>query len=654
LAAVTLRRTGLAALLCAGLVPGSAGAGESDREAFQAAERARRALEGSGARMKSRGEWDRVIGRYREVVRRFPRSGYSDNALLLVGDLSHQVADRFGLSAYDDEAVRAWRSLAREYSSSRHCERALYAAWQVESRDSRARGEASGREYLARFASTSRAEEVRRYLAAQDEPRGSVSQPAPGALADVMNLRFWSGESTTRVVLDLEQAVPVKYDRLHDPERLYLDLIGTRLAESLTDRTFPVGDGLLEQIRVGQNRPEAVRVVLDFKKVQEHRIFYLKAPARLVIDVKGEGDPAAARRAEAAPPPTAAPPAMPAPEAAPAAPPTPNAGEATPAGWTRGAPPSPRTAAGTAERDQRSAPEPAPDRRADAGTRPAASPPSAVSGDAAPEASPPESPEANTDGSFSIARQLGLGARRIVIDAGHGGHDPGSIGPGGLREKDVVLDVALRLERLLREQLGTEVVMTRRNDVFIPLEERTAIANSKAADLFLSIHANSARNRSARGIETYYLSFAADPHAEELAARENSISRATLGDLQELVKAITLNSKLHESRDFAKAIQSSMIRRISPHYSAVRDRGVRTAPLYVLIGANMPSVLAELGFVSNPTEEKQLRAPAHRDVVAQSLLHGVERYLGALNRTQARQLTASGPAPTVEGDEARR
>jgi N-acetylmuramoyl-L-alanine amidase len=265
-----------------------------------------------------------------------------------------------------------------------------------------------------------------------------------------------------------------------------------------------------------------------------------------------------------------------------------------------------------------------------------------------PDATPPESPEANTDGSFSIARQLGLGARRIVIDPGHGGHDPGSIGPKGLREKDVVLDVALRLERLLRERLGTEVVMTRRTDVFVPLEERTAIANSKAADLFLSIHANSARNRTARGVETYYLSFAADPHAEELAARENSISRATLGDLQELVKAITLNSKLNESRDFAKAIQSSMIQRLTPHYAEVRDRGVRTAPLYVLIGANMPSVLAELGFVSNPQEERQLRAAGHRDAVAQSLLHGVERYLGALNRTQARQLTTSGQAPTVE------
>jgi N-acetylmuramoyl-L-alanine amidase len=250
----------------------------------------------------------------------------------------------------------------------------------------------------------------------------------------------------------------------------------------------------------------------------------------------------------------------------------------------------------------------------------------------------PEPPSANRAGSYSLARQLGLGARRIVIDAGHGGHDPGTIGRGGLEEKDLVLDVALRLAEMVRSELGAEVLLTRSTDVFVPLEERTAVANSRAADLFLSIHANSSRNPKARGIETYFLSFARNAHAEAVAARENAISPATIKDLQNLVKAITLNSKIDESRDFAAAVQDGLVSGARAHHP-VPDRGVHTAPFYVLIGANMPAVLAEIAFVSNPEDEKRLRTPEYRAVLARSLLSGVRRYLESLNRTQLRQLT---------------
>ena len=266
---------------------------------------------------------------------------------------------------------------------------------------------------------------------------------------------------------------------------------------------------------------------------------------------------------------------------------------------------------------------------------------------ARPSPSPPLPPQANRAGSYSLARQLGLGARRIVIDAGHGGHDPGTIGRGGLQEKDLVLDVALRVQRLVREELGAEVVMTRSTDVFIPLEERTAIANSKGADLFLSIHANSSRNPKAKGIETYFLNFAADPHAESVAARENAISAATLKDLQNLVKAITLNSKIDESRDFAASVQEAMVENMKARDPDVQDRGVHTAPFYVLIGANMPSVLAEIAFVSHPDEERLLKEGEHRERIAQGLFDGVRSYLEALNRTQTRQLTEGSRGSTV-------
>jgi N-acetylmuramoyl-L-alanine amidase len=277
--------------------------------------------------------------------------------------------------------------------------------------------------------------------------------------------------------------------------------------------------------------------------------------------------------------------------------------------------------------------------------RPPASSPAGVR-PTAPPTPPPDPPVANRAGSYSLARQLGLGARRIVIDAGHGGHDPGTIGRRGLQEKELVLDVALRLDRLVRQELGAEVVLTRSTDVFIPLEERTAVANSRGADLFLSIHANASRNARARGIETYFLNFARSPHAEEVAARENAISAATLKDLQNLVKAIATNSKIDESRDFAAAVHESMVAGVRQQHQ-VPDRGVHTAPFYVLIGANMPAVLAEIAFVSNPDDEKRLGSPEYREVLARSLLRGVRSYLEALNRTQMRQLTDASRRSTV-------
>ncbi|HSD27365.1 MAG TPA: N-acetylmuramoyl-L-alanine amidase, partial [Vicinamibacteria bacterium] len=203
-----------------------------------------------------------------------------------------------------------------------------------------------------------------------------------------------------------------------------------------------------------------------------------------------------------------------------------------------------------------------------------------------------------------------------------------------------------RLERLVRQGLGADVVLTRSQDVFIPLEERTGIANTRGADLFLSIHANASRNARARGIETYFLNFARSPHAEEVAARENAISPATLKDLQNLVKAIATNSKIDESRDFAAAVHESMVSGVRRQHE-VADRGVHSAPFYVLIGANMPAVLAEIAFVSNPEDEKRLRSPEYREVLAHSLLHGVKTYLEALNRTQMRQLTDASRRSTV-------
>ncbi|HEY6303004.1 MAG TPA: N-acetylmuramoyl-L-alanine amidase [Terriglobales bacterium] len=234
-------------------------------------------------------------------------------------------------------------------------------------------------------------------------------------------------------------------------------------------------------------------------------------------------------------------------------------------------------------------------------------------------------------GGRSLTRALGLKIGKIVIDAGHGGHDTGTIGPNGLLEKDVVLDVAKRLGRLLESRLGAEVIYTRQDDTFIPLETRTAIANRERADLFISIHANSSHDADARGVETYYLNFTSSPEALEVAARENAVSEKSIHELQDLVKKIALKDKIDESREFAGDVQESLYGGLALNNAGIRNRGIKKAPFIVLIGANMPSILAEISFVSNPTDERKLETSEHRQRIAESLYRGVSKYVNGLS-----------------------
>jgi N-acetylmuramoyl-L-alanine amidase len=230
-----------------------------------------------------------------------------------------------------------------------------------------------------------------------------------------------------------------------------------------------------------------------------------------------------------------------------------------------------------------------------------------------------------------MARQLGLRVERIVIDAGHGGRDPGAQGPG-YTEAKLTLDIALRLEKLLVKEPGVEVVLTRRADEYVGLQERTAIANREQADLFVSIHANASRNRNARGVESYLLNFASTPEAAAVAARENASSTLTMSHLNDLVKQIALNSKLEESRDLARQVQASMVRRLRASNQQVRDLGVKQAPFVVLVGASMPSVLVEVSFLTHKQEGRLLGTGAYRQRIAEALLDGVRRYLRTLKR----------------------
>jgi N-acetylmuramoyl-L-alanine amidase len=402
-----------------------------------------------------------------------------------------------------------------------------------------------------------------------------------------------------RVSIEMEAESSFRSERITGPDRVFFDLAGTTTVPALQDATLRFGDDIVREIRLGRHPSNTTRVVMDMAGVDSYSVFTLYEPFRLVIDFK----------AAAGPRPGSTP-------AARSASPLPSAPAPPAAAGTSG--PVAEAAAARAQ-DVVSAPdlEPLPSRPA-----------------VPPALNPASLPSVNASGKFSLARQLGLGISRIVIDAGHGGTDPGSLA-NGLREAELALDVAQRLRRLLEKETHIEIVMTRDTDVFIPLDERTVIANQAGADLFLSIHANTARNTQASGVETYFLNFASNPEAEAVAARENATSGRLMHNLPDIVRAIALNNKIDESREFAAAVQRSMIQRLKTRNKAVKDRGVKQAPFVVLIGAEMPSVLAEISFLTNKPESKLLKTGAYRQQIAQALFDGIVRYQQSVKKMKS-------------------
>jgi N-acetylmuramoyl-L-alanine amidase len=410
----------------------------------------------------------------------------------------------------------------------------------------------------------------------------------------VDNIRYWEAPNSLRVVVDISGDATFNQGDAKDPDRVFIDISPARLNSALLGKQWPVKSGLLQQIRVGQYDATTVRVVLDVGTIGRVTSFTLRDPVRLVIDVLG--------KEAATPSPSTAPSA--AGDAAPAEPVIATAAVATLPVVEPAKQPATKTASLTNK--------PANPRPGDAETK---------------IITPAKPPNAGTR---SLVRSLGLKLSRVVIDAGHGGHDVGSIGPSGYTEKDLVLDVALRLRELIETELGAEVVMTRADDTFVPLESRTATANQQEADLFISIHANSSRMRGARGVETYFLNFTSSREALETASRENAASERSIHELQDLVKKIMLRDKVDESRELAQHIQRAMAVR----KGAGTDRGVKQAPFVVLIGANMPSILAEICFISNPEEEKFVKSAENRRAIAESLFEGVKSYAESLSGTK--------------------
>jgi N-acetylmuramoyl-L-alanine amidase len=243
----------------------------------------------------------------------------------------------------------------------------------------------------------------------------------------------------------------------------------------------------------------------------------------------------------------------------------------------------------------------------------------------------PRPADPTASGQYTMARQLGLGVETVVLDPGHGGMDPGCLGLAGQKEKDVVLDIALRLRKLL-EAAGLKVVMTRESDIYIKVETRCIPANNMNADLFVSIHANASLNRRRAGIETFYLNFSPDPSVNEVAAQENATSNKNLGALADIVKKITQNSKIPESRDLAQKVQGNLVQYLSRYYGGIKDLGAKGGPFWVLIGSKMPSVLVEVSHLSNSLEEARLKDAAYRQRIAQGIANGILSYRESLGK----------------------
>jgi len=653
-------------------------------ELYDQAVQLRTALEGKPKRLRTSSDYQRVINKYRSVYHQFPGSSKADDALLAVAELYQLMGSDLKDAKQFQKAIQAYLFLEREYPASPYGAEGLFTAAEIYLNDLNDAASAQDmfKDLLKRYPHSKRARNARARLddlrtqqkqakkftspkavvpsvgdapAEISSPRveqapqsktgeamlaaKSHESPKPFAKAPpteedapkpsvISVFRYWNTENYTRLVINTEREVKYIEGRVDNPTRVFIDIQDVRLAPALTGKTVVLNDGYVSKIRLGQSKETVARVVLDMGSFNSCQVLRLSNPFRLVVDVQGVarreqsktaganavwrvqyGQPLSdemdlqtalqkstvaktseekntiAKLAEAA---------------------TPN--EPTPSKQERSKPPA-DTIVKTAE-----------SKKVNAGETPREKESKSIARSSAPK----------SDGTRSLIRTLGLKVGRIVIDPGHGGHDTGTVGPSGLQEKDLVLDIALKLKTLVEEKLGSEALLTRADDTFIPLEERTAMANHSQADLFLSIHANSSHSRRVSGVETFFLDFASSSEAEEIAARENSSAQKTIFELQDLVQKIALKEKIDESRELAQIVQKSVTSQLQKTHSQTRDRGVKQAPFIVLIGANMPSILSEVSFVSNPSDEKLLKSSSYRQKLAEALFRGIEAYAEAL------------------------
>ena len=511
------------------------------------------ALMASASRQKYRDQWQRCIARFQKAYQSAPKGDGAAEALYMVGIVYQGMARISFLDADRKEALAYFQRVKETFPDSTFAGKATLALIEARVND----GERPGND----------PNPLSRLTAADVQTVGDATDddppPRTSGLVTVEGLRFWSNPSYTRIVIDADQETNfshrlLKKDHsLQKPQRLYIDLSKSRLSRDI-QKFMPINDDLLSDARAGQYTAETVRIVVDIKSFKTYKIFSLKNPFRIVLDVWGQ----------------------------------------------------------------------------DADTSVAAPSPSTI---LPPSVKLPPS---------AIARQLALGVSRIVIDPGHGGKDYGAPGyKNGVHEKYIVLEIAKRLARKVEKELGCDVIMTRTTDRYLTLEERTAIANTQNADLFISIHTNAVRDKSAYGIETFFLNLATDDDAIRVAARENATSAKNISDLESILNDLMQNAKINESSRLAAIVQREMTGYLGHKFSHIRSKGVKQAPFYVLLGAQMPAILVETSFISNPRECQRLMSSKYQEALCNGIIRGIKTYIKETSPTAFADPPAAGGQP---------
>ncbi len=542
----------------------------------------------------SRDNWLKGTRNFRRIYLSNPKSEIAPSCLFMLGRIYGEMHERFQNGLDLDESIAYFKEITKLFPQHRLADDAFLALGQLYLDKKNNPQQAA--DYLSEIVTNYSngdmhpdAENLLKVLSLEHDialPKIMVSSSRDNKLSYVLPVKYWSSDNYTRVVI--MASGPVNYKEIlleeteNTPRRLYLDFKKSYI-EPQYRAPVPIEDGLLKRIRTGQFSPDTVRVVLDIESIGSYKIYSLPDPFRVVIDVRGE------KFSKDSPKPMS-----------PASTPTTAKTEKKPAKHIE----AESTGDVVVLRDNK---------KVAVNMKPASEP-------AKIEALPNIKP-------LSLAQQLGLGVKKIVLDPGHGGKDPGAMA-FGLKEKDIVLDIAKRLAPVLKKELGYEVVLTRKDDTFISLEERTALANTNNADLFISLHINAHPSAKVRGLETYYLNLTTNAEAMRVAARENATSTHQMSELQDILSDIMKNSKIDESSRLAQQVHNSILSEADKKgFAEIKNLGVKQAPFYVLIGAQMPAILIELAFISNEKDVDNLKNQTFLEMLTKEISEGIRAYV---------------------------
>jgi N-acetylmuramoyl-L-alanine amidase len=589
-------------------------------------------LQTNSSLSQSRENWLKGTRNFRRIYLSNPKADIAPSCLYMLGRVYHDMFEKFQNGIDLDEAISYFKDMVRLFPQHRLADDALLVLAQI-TLDKRNNPQEAA-EYLTEIVTNhpngdkyAEAENRLKMLSQQNDiqlPQVMVSSSRPDKLNYVLPVKYWSSDSYTRVVI--MASGPVSYKEIlleqteNTPRRLYIDFKKSYI-EPQYRAPVPIEDGLLRRIRTGQFSPDTVRVVLDIESISSYKIFSLPDPFRVVIDVRGE------KKGEKMPLDNLA---MEQSQnnvaVAPIEQPKVNAI----------VPSAEQTKVNEIEKKSandiggnivvlRDNKKSSPSKKSPA--EPVITAEAVKPLEAGKIVQPEKAEKSDKSKPLTLAQQLGLGVKKIVLDPGHGGKDPGAMAYG-LKEKDVVLNIAKQLAPVLAKELGCEVILTRPGDTFITLEERTAIANTQNADLFISLHINASSSTKARGLETYYLNLTTNAEAMKVAARENATSTHQMSELQNILSDILKNSKINESSRLAQQVHSNILNHAEKKgFADIKNLGVKKAPFYVLIGAQMPAILIEIAFISNEQDSHNLNNPAFVKMLTQEISHGIRAYV---------------------------